>query len=83
MRITSLYKKRPLLNRLSYWLYDKFCKEPYMPSGKIHLVVKIGNPKCLGWDGRENHATLFFKPHSFIPGTHELFIDQRDLEICG
>lgn len=78
-RITSLHIKRPLLNRLAWWFYDKFCGEPYIPEGRKHLRVVIGNSKCLGWDGRETHATLSFIPKKFIPGVHELLITEVEI----
>lgn len=83
MRITSLGIKRNLRNRFAYWLYTKWCNEPFAPDGKIKLKVIIGNPKCLGWDGRENHATLYFRPNKFVQGNHSLFIDKDKLEILN
>lgn len=75
MRITSLWIKRPFLNRLSYWVYEKFCNEPYFPEGEVKAYLKIGNPECLGFDGRESSVRLVFIPKRFVPGIHEVSID--------
>lgn len=79
MRITSLWVKRGIMNRLSYWLYAKFCNEPYAPNGKITATVKIGNPKCLAHDGRDNKVIVHFKPDKFVPGIHDFYI--QDINI--
>ena len=75
MRITSLKIKRKWTNRISYWLYDKFCREPYLPECEIHLVVRKTNPKSL--NNRINKATISFIPKKFVPGIHEIYLDKN------
>lgn len=67
--------------RLSEMLYKKYCNQPYFPEGEIFAKVTIGNPKCLGWDGRENHITIDFRPKKFIPAVKTLFINQKFIAI--
>lgn len=79
MRITSLDVKRPILNRLSYWLYEKFCNEPYIPNGKIKITVgkKDDTPAS-----NENKIRITFIPEKFVPGIHEWYLfDKLNCEI--
>jgi len=71
MRVTSLHIKRPILNRLSYWLYEKFCNEPYIPEGEIDVVVeKKGDTPA----NQENKIRISFKPKKFVAGIHDLYL---------
>lgn len=74
MRVTSLNKKRSILNRISYWFYDKFCKEPYIPEGEVK--VSIINSRLNG-----PSTKISFTPKKFIPGIHELYIKQSNVTI--
>lgn len=79
MRITSLWTKRPILNRLSYWLYKRYCNEPYYPRGKVKAKVYIGNPDSLALTDRENKVIITYQPDKFIRGIHDWYI--FDIEI--
>lgn len=72
MRVTRLHKKRSIFNRLAYWLYERFCDEPYMPEGKISVVVNRGIRK--GETKEWKSAQITFLPDHFVPGIHELNI---------
>lgn len=71
MRITSLWVKRPLLNRISYWLYKRYCNEPYVPEGKVSVMVrKKGDTPA----SKESMVRITFEPKPFVPGIHEWYI---------
>lgn len=71
MRITKLWITRSWLNRLSYWFYDHFCREPYFPDGKI---VILG-------DGFGRAKRVCWRPKKFIPGIHEYWLDKNEIDI--
>lgn len=73
--ITALQVKRPLMNRLSYWLYNKFCKEPYIPEGKIYVTVRLPKPNSL--NDKKAMVKITFQPKYFIPGVHEWHIHDK------
>jgi len=73
-RITSLYKKRGLLNRISWYIYDKLCGEPYIPDGKVSILVKS---RMLERNNNEGIIRITFIPKKFIPGIHEWYIFDR------
>ena len=68
MRITSLWIKRPLLNRIAYWFYKRYCNEPYIPEGKVSVMVeKEGDTPA----SNESMIKITFTPKTFVPGIHE------------
>lgn len=71
-RTTQLLVKRPWYNRLSWWLYDKFCGEIFIPEGRLYVMVKTPKPDSLN----DKKASIFItiKPKKFVPGIHEIRI---------
>lgn len=64
-RTTSLHIKRPWYNRLSWWLYDRLCGEPFIPEGRIIVTILRRKDK--------DDCRITFIPHKFIAGIHEIY----------
>lgn len=63
-RVTQYWYTRPLTNRFAWWLYEKWCNEPYIPKGKIEYT----------FDKNLNCIKIRFIPDRFIPGSHVAYI---------
>lgn len=78
MKVTQVLN-RSILNKISYWLYKKFCNEPYIPEGKINVVVeKKGDTAA----SKESVVKISFIPERFTKGIHTLYLfDKLNCEI--
>lgn len=72
---TTSVKHRNWRNRFAWWLYDRWCGEPFIPEGRICVTVTLGNknPKSPA-DLRDDTVKIHFSPAKFIPGIHEKYI---------
>lgn len=77
-RITSLLIKRSWKNRFSWWLYERWCNEPFIPEGKVSVLVekKGDTPASI-----QDIVKISFTPKKFTKGIHEWYIFGQFSEI--